>query len=168
MPISKSLVQDQTDSMADIEILHRKGFDVHMRLFIENESYRYIITTIISHMRILLNTFFEDYPKLRGISGANVGIPFNIILVKLDNGKAKSMINPKMTRKSTEMRIVKSNCGSICLDKPVEIERHAWIDVSWYDEDGKEHSERFQGTLGSTIQHEIEHNLGILITDKRG
>ena len=59
----------------------------------------------------ILNTKFSDYTKLQGISGANVGIPFNIIIVRdLDNYII--MINPEILSKSKETKLVKSNCGS--------------------------------------------------------
>jgi peptide deformylase len=61
---------------------------------------------------------------------------------------------------------VKSNCGSILLKEPIKIKRFKRISVAWYDVNGNYHMEDFKGQVACTIQHEIEHNLGILITDK--
>jgi peptide deformylase len=61
-----------------------------------------------------------------------------------------------------------SNCGSIRLEKPIKVGRYAEIEVEWYDEEGKFHKEWRNIETGSlTIQHEIDHNLGILITERQ-
>lgn len=152
----------------DTDILHRKSFDVNIRLYTSNNSYNYLIASIISYMKIIIHTNFKDYAKLKGLSGANIGVPFNIIVVvPSTTNNVITMINPKIIKKSTTTHTVKSNCGSLCLEKPIEVERYDWVDVEWYDETGNYQHDRFKGALGSTIQHEIEHNLGILISDRR-
>jgi peptide deformylase len=121
-------------------------------------------------MKATLNTKYDDYKNVKGISGANVGIPYNIIIVKeKDGGKDLVFINPAVIDISKEMVEVESNCGSIVLAEPIKIKRYKKILLSWYDEEnGHVHSEEFTGRLGNTIQHEVEHNQGILITDKTG
>jgi peptide deformylase len=72
-----------------------------------------------------------------------------------------------MAPMTEEMVEVESNCGSVVLEEPIKVKRHKKIVVSWFDhKDGKYQTQEFEGQLGNTIQHEIEHNLGILITDK--
>jgi peptide deformylase len=159
------------DSLLHIEdqdpILRTKLFNVPMRLFRSNHSFRKVILYIISHMRAMLNSKYDDYPEVRGISGANVGIPYNIIIVK-DRKEERVFINPLMSPLGDETVEVESNCGSIILDRPIKVRRHKKIVVSWYDEEfGQHHTEEFEGQVGNTIQHEIEHNLGILITDAK-
>jgi peptide deformylase len=160
------------------EVLHRRLFNVNMRLFQNNPDYRDVIKKVIAHMKAVITSQFYDYPVLKGLSAANVGIPFNIIAVveKDDlpkdagvmeiNKYTRFCINPVIVRKSRKKRTVKSNCGSMNLTKPVEVERHEWIKLEYYDIEGRKHIERFEGRVGSTIQHEVEHNLGVLITDK--
>lgn len=159
------------------EVLHKKGFDVNMNLFKTSPRYKGIISFIINHMWDLLRINFPDYGKIRGISGANVGVPFNIVAIKVTEGAEKScggkkegstffMINPRITSKSRETKTVRSNCGSIRLPKKIGVKRHEWIRVVYYDTMGKRRIGKFDGSFGSTIQHEIDHNLGVLITDK--
>ena len=75
------------------------------------------------------------------------------------------MLNPRIVSYSPEQHEVKSNCGSLTLKEPVVVERYDWIYVDWMDQDGEDRRKRFSGKLATTLQHEIEHNSGILITD---
>jgi len=132
---------------------------------------------IIKYMGKLSKCDFLDYSKLQGISGANLGIPFNIVGVRATAKAIKDglsaiegtlffLINPKVVEESKETYIVMSNCGSIRLPKKIKVERHEWVKVGYYDLTGAPKEDVFKGAFGSTLQHEIEHNLGILITDK--
>ena len=148
-------------------------FPVNMRLYTSSKPYKEIIRTAFSHMRKLMKLEkFEDYPELSGISGANVGVPWNIIIVRLREEKLKGelfhMINPVIIEKSTEVKTTQSNCGSLNLPNRVIIKRHLWVKVYYFNLKGKKRVKNFvmkKGTAG-TIQHEVEHNQGILITDK--
>ena len=78
------------------------------------------------------------------------------------------MINPTIISKSTEKEPGYSNCGSLTLDQPILVWRPSSVEVDWYDEEGKHHRKSFNRKQeGFTIQHEIDHNLGILITDRQ-
>lgn len=149
-------------------ILRNKLFDVPMRLFRNNYSFKHVILDIISHMKATLNSKYDDYPEVKGISGANVGIPYNIIIIKAGE-ENKVFLNPLMgIRDKEEVVEVESNCGSIVLKEPIKIKRYKKIFLSWYDEElGHHHTEEFEGRLAYTIQHEVEHNQGVLITDKK-
>jgi peptide deformylase len=147
--IAQFLVQNEEN---DNDVLNRPLFDVNMRLY---------------NTEFVLEQQFDDYDDLKGISGANLGVPWNIIAYKWSNSVVV-MINPKITHKSSQMVRVKSNCGSLRLPDCIEVERHVFIDCAWYDCDG---SQKHQSKIGRqqgglTIQHEVEHNQGILITSK--
>lgn len=170
MKIKEYIIQngEQYNGESCDEMLHRKLFDVNMRLYDENRYYRALIHEVIEHLLSCLETNFEDYAKVKGISGANVGIPFNIIAVR--NGtKITPMLNPKLLKCSRKTRKVVSNCGSVNLKVGIEVERPEWISYSYHDISGRylvvERAEISDGA--STVLHEIEHNLGILIIDKQ-
>jgi len=117
-------------------------------------------------MKLVMTQEYENYPKLAGLSGANIGIPFNIITL-LKNDEIVYMINPSIIKMSRRTRIVNSNCGSLNLKEKISVSRREWIDVSYYDVFGRHNQERFTiAEGGATIQHEIAHNRGILITDE--
>ena len=146
--------------------LYRRLFPVSIRLLKSSLSYRAVIAEVIEQMTKVLNTKYEDYNKLQGLSGANVGIPFNIVLLAKKDGKVKVLLNPSILYTSTGYKTVESNCGSLNLKKPIEVSRHKWVMVGynkWDNHCFEEVSEKFHG---GTIQHEMDHNNGILITDE--
>lgn len=150
----------------DRDILTRPLFDVNMRLFQTSPHYRHIVLDCCQYIRHCSSTTREGYKKPHGFSGANGGVPFNIIAYNHKDG-CTVMINPKITAHSKNLYESDSNCGSLTLAEPIKVLRYGWIDVSYFDEQGQnqklEHVTRGQG--GYTIQHEVDHNLGILITD---
>lgn len=162
--IEEFIVQDKEDGDS---ILHSELFNVNMRLFNTNKKHNKLILNIIDYMKKIAKKRFENYTSAKGISGANIGIPFNIIGVKNKKNKWDFFINPTYLKRSPIKKTVKSNCGSLCLEKPIEIERHVWIKVEYYNLKGQKEFDYFSGSYGNTIQHEIDHNKGILITDKR-
>jgi peptide deformylase len=150
------------------DCLHRPGFDVNVKMFQKNKMYNKIILGIIDYMILLLNTNFENYNPLKGISGANVGIPLNIVIVS-DQGRDSIFINPVITKTSATKIAVSTNCGSVNLPEPIKKDRHIWIQLEWIDVKGIQHEKVFttekNKRMTFTLQHEIDHNKGILITD---
>ncbi len=150
----------------DAPYLNTKLLDVSIRLFNINQDYKNIVLNVCNYMLRVLGHQYDDYPTLHGISGANLAIPFNIIGYNL-NGNSHIMINPRITEMSGE-EIGTSNCGSVRLKEPIEVSRKALIRVEFYDLDGKRHNEYFGRKDGAmTIQHEIDHNQGIVILDRK-
>jgi peptide deformylase len=155
----------------DILFLRTKLFNVNMRLFATSFGYAQIISNICEHIKWLAVTEMEGYKKPHGMSGANAGIPFNIIGIVENRGKVgeycRIMINPEILEYSKEMVQTSTNCGSIRLKKHINVLRADAVYVKYYTQKGEEERKWFTRKQGSfTIQHEIDHNLGILITDK--
>src|SRR5688572_4592509 len=125
----------------DLPFLRTKLFDVNMRLFHSSEEYREIIKYCCSHIQWLALDEMEGYKKPHGMSGANAGIPFNIIAVVRNRDKENEycqiMINPKIIGHSTKQVETESNCGSIRLENPIKILRWYEVRVQWYDTEGK-------------------------------
>jgi len=152
------------------DILHMKSGPVNIRLYKSNKKYRSIIKSIVDYMKAGANIDFEDYPEAQGISGANVGIPFNIVIVVTED-KEEVFLNPVVKDFSLEETKCTTNCGSVNLDEPIKVWRRRWVEVEYYDLQGEKHCEKFRigddkPVASATLQHEIEHNLGILIIDK--
>lgn len=142
----------------DRDILTRKLFDVNMRLFHVNPDYRSVVQGCCKYIRGCAVTEVEGYKKPHGFSGANAGIPFNIIA--LADGTV--MINPRIVASSGERESM-SNCGSLLLPQSIKITRHADVTVRYFDSNG---FHRMMIGYLPTVQHEIDHNDGILITDR--
>lgn len=149
----------------DRDILTRKIFDVNMRLFRVNPQYRDFVLAAATYIAWNSATEKEGYKKPHGFSAANAGIPFNIIAYQR-NDNPKVMLNPKITRYYGEVIASESNCGSLTLAEPITIHRSEFIDVEYCNLHGDpvrlEGITRRQG--GFTIQHEVDHNNGVLIT----
>lgn len=149
---------------ADKDILTRKLFDVNIRLFHSSPPYKRLVLDACAYIEWAAITEKEGYKKPHGWSGANAGIPWNIIAY-VEDGKSYVMINPRITNGFGEYKTVKTNCGSLTLEKPREVHRQEFIDVNYEDTRGLTQIKRFGPKPGYTVQHEIQHNLGILITD---
>jgi len=144
---------------------------VNIRLFNSSPGYKKVILACCEHLREIALMEFSDYSKPYGISGANVAIPFNIIglvgMRKLSSAFVRIMINPTISRTSSQhgKRETLTNCGSIRLEHPITVLRWKTVLVNWYNEDGVYRSKWFSDGEAATIQHEILHNKGVLITD---
>lgn len=151
----------------DVVYLKHAAYPVNMRLFKSSKEYRAIVLSCCEYMRWLALQEMEGYKKPHGMSGANAAIPFNIIAVIRSRGKENEyceiLINPVVVAASEKMKTSKSNCGSVRLKEDIDITRHEWVEVEYFDEKGEKQRRK---SRNMTVQHEIDHNLGILITDR--
>lgn len=160
------------DNKEDDPYLKWKLKPVNMRLFKTSPEYKAIILGQCAYLKMLVLTKMDGYKKPHGMSAANAGLAFNIIAICRNREKkdeyAEVMINPVISNPSGGIIDSLSNCGSITLPHPIAIKRHEFIDLYFFDEKGEEHTikkcGREQG--GFTIQHEVDHNNGILITHR--
>lgn len=141
------------------DILTRRLFDVNMRLFRCNEQYRTMVRNACRYIQRCAMTTREGYKRPHGYSGANAGIPWNIIAMR----DGRVMINPRIVE-AIGRRESESNCGSLLLERPIRIWRYECVTVKYFATDGAACEVR--GYL-PTVQHEIDHNNGALITDRR-
>ena len=163
----------------DKDILTRKNFNVSMRLFNSNSMYRNLIVNIANYIKFCAVIKKEGYPVPKGWSGANAGIPFNIIAINNEkqNEFGESLIgekcvsnidvvflNPIITRFYGYKKQVKTNCGSLILQNKILVNRYQYIDLCYYTIDGiYKEWRKIPPFPGYIIQHEIDHTLGILI-----
>ena len=153
------------------DCLTRKGFPVNIGMLRKNSRYRELIKDIIKYMREVATIEYSDYGELKGLSGANVGIPFNIVVLVDKTYRTTVLLNPVIVEQSDETRVVKSNCGSLNLKKSIKVKRYTDIAVQYYELNPDKLPEgtvikvakTFKGATASTLQHEIDHNNGILI-----
>lgn len=166
--MNKVLIEDYMVQIKEKQnsVLKRKLHDVNMRLYRSNEEYKNIIRRIVDFLSRVLCMRFENYDVIKGISGANLGIPFNIIVIKINN-IPKQMINPKIIKSSGKQIKILSNCGSVLLTEKITVLRDEIVEVTYYDLNGDKQTEKFsREQSGFTIQHEIDHNLGVTILDR--
>lgn len=128
------------------------------------------LAQLLARMRVTM-----DAEEGIGIAAPQVGINRNIFLfTRIDEPEQKVQvaINPRITAHSDSLVcFVRDGCLSIP-DIRGNSKRYAWIEVSYYDENGQLHKERFSGHkrpdnfTNIIFQHEYDHINGILFIDK--
>lgn len=154
----------------DRPYLRTRLLDVNMRLFKTSAYYRGVVRACCDYVRLMALSKMEGYAQPFGMSGANLAVPFNIIGVVHNRGTQQAacqiLINPEILSYTGPLQYALSNCGSLRLPKPIKVLRYESIRVRYYNEAGDRMVHVFNRKQGSyTIQHEVDHNLGILITD---
>lgn len=103
-----------------------------------------------------------------GIAAPQVGINKNVIWVQRFDKPGEPFevyLNPKITWRSALMRKGTEGCLSI-QDIRGDVLRNYTIKISYYGLDGKHHHEMVEGFTAVIFQHETDHLLGILFTDR--
>ena len=119
---------------------------------------------IIQDLKDTLTHLQETKRIGRGLAAPQIDHMKKVILFQLPD-RSLIMVNPKIVWKSEETFPVWDSC--FCFDVAffVEIERHKSIRVEYQDENGNAKTEEFSGDLSELVQHEVDHLLGILVTD---
>lgn len=180
----ESLDNYSTHVNKDTRFVVARMFPVIIRLFKSSGTYNKIILDSLDYMMEITTKKFRDYPEVKGISGANIGIPFNLVVIKIckigdrvpEDLKGLTirykgynflhMINPKVTDHSLKKFRTETNCGSVRLEKPIYVSRFRWVEVTFTSRDGNIRRVRIEKPITGTVQHEIDHNNGVLITDR--
>jgi peptide deformylase len=108
-----------------------------------------------------------DAVKGFGCAAVHVGVLRRVVVIKAItvNGKYMELINPVITKTSTEPQIVQE--GSIAPDSPRgTVTRPMSITASALDRNGSQKTVTLSEFLAATLLHEIDHLDGILFTDK--
>jgi peptide deformylase len=114
-----------------------------------------------------------------GLAAQQCGVNARIIYLKIPPYRENSyivLINPHILRRSSEskMRAWKENCLVFPPSFQATVLRDAWVDVVYQDWKGKLqnfndvpswHVRRMYGELSRAVQHEMDHDRGILVTD---
>lgn len=101
-----------------------------------------------------------------GLAANQVGILKRIIII-LDNGNPKVLINPEIIEYSDEMCSLQEGCLSIP-ETFLDIERPKSVKIKYRNLKGKPCYEHYDGISARIIQHEIDHLDGITMDTKKG
>lgn len=132
------------------------------------------VIKIIEEMKRTLDATSD--PKGVGLAAPQVGRSLRIFIAKpTDKSKVLVFINPEITEKSSEVDYVKrpkkdaskkaSKKLEGCLSLPTiwgPVLRASSLTLSYLDEQGKRHEQKFSNFLATIIQHETDHLDGIL------
>lgn len=98
-----------------------------------------------------------------GLAAPQCGISKQIIVALID-GEPKIFINPEIVSKSDVLVSGEEGCLSIP-ETFIEKKRHQKITVKYRSIEGFPCLETYEGFSARVLQHEIDHLLGILMTD---
>lgn len=125
----------------------------------------------------LIRDMFETMYHSEGIGLAAPQIGRSIALIVIDadvlgkdfpecKNSKMVLINPELEVIEDEAPVVRSEG---CLSLPglsENVKRHEHIRLNWLDENFVEHEEEFHGFMARVIQHEFDHLLGTVYTDR--
>ena len=141
------------------------------------------ITKDYPNLDVLLENMFETMYEARGIGLAapQVGVPIRIFIVDAtpfeedeelteeERGFLSTFkqvfINAKIIEETGDEWAFNEGCLSIP-DVREDVYRQEEIQIRYWDENFKEHTEQYTGLVARVIQHEFDHIEGVLITDK--
>ena len=118
-----------------------------------------------------LDYFCKNDDNVMAMASVQVGIPLRLIYLKKtdlnrledDYNEERVLINPKIIKEEGLTRYWEA-CAS-CLNYTGLVERPYKIEVEYYDIEGKQHREIFEGFESIVLSHEIDHLNGILHID---
>jgi peptide deformylase len=99
-----------------------------------------------------------------GLAAPQINVSSQIIVIHAEDEKLV-LINPKITKRSSDMTVFTEGCLSVP-DQELPILRFQEVIVQFLDRNGRKNKITFSGFLAIVCQHEIDHLNGILITDR--
>lgn len=147
----------QVTDAADLKVLKTPSIDVYLK----DEALPLL-------MDRMLATVNDPASPGVGIAAPQVGINRNIIWVQRFDKPGEPFevyLNPKITWSSALLRKGTEGCLSIP-DLNGEVLRNYTIQISYYDRHGKFQKEMVEGFTAVIFQHETDHLMGILFTDR--
>ena len=140
------------------------------------------ITPDYPNLKEIIANMYETMYNAYGVGLASQQVGLNIRLFVIDTtpfgddedlpleeqkhlkGFKRTFINAKMLKEEGELWSFNEGCLSIP-DVREDVFRHEKITIEYCDEDFTVKTEVFDGLIARVIQHEYDHNEGILFTD---
>jgi peptide deformylase len=123
----------------------------------------------------LLPTIIEDmFMTMRmargaGLAAPQIGLSKRIVVVEDEIAEGVLFkgvfLNPKIISYGGYLTKMTEGCLSFP-DLKIDVNRHTFIDIEWYDENKKYNREMLSGLQAIILQHEIDHLNGVLFIDK--
>ena len=128
------------------------------------------VAVVDDALRALMDDMLETMYAAPGIGLAapQVGVSKRVLVIDVArDGEAKTplrMVNPRLTAVSDDDNVYEEGCLSVP-EHYAEVERPAAVRVAYWDENGKDQEQEFDGLLATVVQHEMDHLDGILFID---
>ena len=103
-----------------------------------------------------------------GISANQLGHSYRVFAMRGETKKDSIVcFNPEIKDFSPEMNTMEEGCLSLP-DVFARVVRPAHVAISYLNQDGKEEGQLASGMTARVFQHELDHLVGILFTDRLG
>ena len=105
-----------------------------------------------------------------GLAAQQCGVNARIVYLQLtgESNPHLTMINPRITGRSSEMemRVWREDCLVLPPTFQATVLRDAWVNVEYQDWTSNVwHTVHLEGEQARAVQHEMDHDRGILLTD---
>lgn len=147
----------QITDAADAKILKGASIDINLK--------EELLPLLLDRMLATVN---DPANSGVGIAAPQVGINRNVILVQRFDKPGEpfeAFVNPKIKWRSALLRKGTEGCLSIA-DARGDVLRHYTLEIAYYDRNGQHHEEIIEGFTAVIFQHETDHLMGILFTDR--
>ena len=105
------------------------------------------------------------YHKGIGLSANQIGIPFKVFSMMVDNKDVICCFNPKIIKESDEQVVFSEGCLSFP-QLFLKIKRPEEVWVKYQNADGNEVDAHFEGLAARIFQHEMDHMNGTIFLDR--
>lgn len=129
------------------------------------------LTKLVSDMKGTLTR--TKNPKGVGLAAPQIGQSWRVFVTKpTDKSVIRTFINPQIVTRSSEQTEGvpgRENKLEGCLSIPKiwgKVKRASEVTLTYQDETGTHHKEKFTGFLATIIQHETDHTNGILFVQR--
>ena len=129
------------------------------------------LTKLIADLKDTLRN--AKNPKGVGLAAPQIGEGWRVFVTQpTEQSPIRVFVNPKLVTFSAEQTDGvpgRDNKLEGCLSIPKiwgKVHRHAALTLSYQDEKGVHHQEKFSGFLATIIQHETDHTNGILFVQR--
>ena len=100
-----------------------------------------------------------------GLSANQIGIPFKVFSMMVDNKDVICCFNPKIIKESDEQVVFSEGCLSFP-QLFLKIKRPEIVWVKYQNADGDEINAHFEGLAARVFQHEMDHMNGTIFLDR--
>ncbi|MDP2996364.1 MAG: peptide deformylase [Bryobacterales bacterium] len=119
---------------------------------------------VVRDLRATLDQFQRAHGFGRGISAIQIGVPLRLIYVEFED-TARALVNPEWDWMSDEKFVLWDDCFSFP-NLMVKLERSVAVRLRYHDANGEKLTLAASGALSELLQHEMDHQDGVLAVDR--
>jgi len=101
-----------------------------------------------------------------GLAAIQIGYARQLFIMTNNEGEVFPVYNPKIVDQYDKVRVDREACLSIP-KKTFNTMRCKYVEVEWIDEHKKSRKTLFQGSEAVVFQHECDHLMGVLVSDRQ-